>query len=36
MQMSNHCSQIMMLRSKLKTKLDPMRYEHYSAYLLPV
>ena len=28
MQMSNHCSQIMMLRSKLKTKLDPMRYEH--------
>ena len=26
--MSNHCSQIMMLRSKLKTKLDPMRYEH--------
>ena len=28
MQMSNHCSQIMMLPSKLKTKLDPMRYEH--------
>ena len=28
MQMSNHCSQIMMLRSKLKTKLDPIRYEH--------
>ena len=34
MQMSNHCSQIMMLRSKLKTKLDPMRYEHsLSVYL---
>ena len=26
--MENQCSQIMMFRSKLKSKLDPMRYEH--------
>lgn len=26
--MENQCSQIMMLRSKLQSRLDPMRYEH--------
>lgn len=26
--MENQCSQIMMFRSKLKSRLDPMRYEH--------
>ena len=36
MQMSNHCSQIMMLRSKLKTKLDPMRMSIHLVYPLPV